>query len=95
MRKILDITKVNVGIEGVEKVNALYASEMQTQNQHSLPKIFNENGVSLRDLLTEKYALWFDLRPSADPSLHGKGVNLQNTSEGVTLKIYHDWEWQA
>ena len=25
----LDITKVNIGIEGVEKVNALYASGMQ------------------------------------------------------------------
>ena len=30
--KNLDITKVNIGIEGVEKVNALYSSGMQTHN---------------------------------------------------------------
>ena len=30
--KSLDITKVNIGIEGVEKVNALYASGMEKWN---------------------------------------------------------------
>ena len=85
----LDITKVNIGIEGVEKVNALYASGMQTHNTYDqIVKVFNENGVSLRDFLTEKYALCFDLRPSMDNSLHGNGANLQNTSEGVTLEIH-------
>ena len=50
--------------------------------------MFKENGLSLRDFLTEKYALCFDLRPSTDPLLHGNGANLQNTSEGVTLEIH-------
>ena len=63
--KNLDITKVNIGIEGVEKVNALYASGMQTHNTYDqILKSFKENGVTLRDFLTEKYALCFDLRPS-------------------------------
>ena len=85
----LDITKVNVGIEGVEKVNALYASGMQTHNTYDqIVKVFNENGVTLREFLTKKYALCLDLRPSTDSSLHGNGVNLQNTSEGVTLEIH-------
>ena len=85
----LDITKVNVGIEGVEKVNALYASGMQTHNTYDqIVKVFNENGVTLREFLTEKYALCFDLRPSIDDVLHGNGVNLQNTSEGITLEIH-------
>ena len=85
----LDITKVNIGIEGVEKVNALYASGMQTHNTYDqIVKVFNENGVTLREFLTEKYALCFDLRPSTDSTLHGNGVNLQNTSEGVTLEIH-------
>ena len=89
--KNLDITKVNIinGIEGVEKVNALYASGMQTHNTYDqILKMFNENGVTLGDFLTEKYALCLDLRPSTDPLLHGNGVNLQNTSEGVTLEIH-------
>ena len=87
--KNLDITKVNVGIEGVEKVNALYASGMQTHNTYDqILKSFKENGVNLRDFLTEKYALCFDLRPSTDDALHGNGANLQNTSEGVTLEIH-------
>ena len=87
--KNLDITKVNIGIEGVEKINALYASGMQTHNTYDqILKMFNENGVSLRDFLTEKYALCFDLRPSIDNSLHGNGARLENTSEGVTLEIH-------
>ena len=87
--KNLDITKVNIGIEGVEKVNALYASGMQSENTYDqIVKMFSENGVTLRDFLTEKYALCVDLRPSTDESLHGNGANLQNTSEGVTLEIH-------
>ena len=59
------MTKVNIGIEGVEKVNALYASGMQKENTYDqIVKVFNENGVTLRDYLTEKYALSLDLRPS-------------------------------
>ena len=50
--------------------------------------IFTENGVTLRDYLTEKYALGLDLRPSTDSSLHGNGARLENTSEGVTLEIH-------
>ena len=46
--KNLDITKVNIGIEGVEKVNALYASGLQTHNTYDqILKMFKENGVSL------------------------------------------------
>ena len=87
--KNLDITKVNIGIESVEKVNALYASGMQKENTFDqILKLFNENSVSLGDFLTEKYALCFDLRPSVDHTLHGNGANLQNTSEGVTLEIH-------
>ena len=87
--KNLDITKVNIGIEGVEKVNALYASGMQTHNTYDqIVKVFNENGVTLREFLTEKYALCFDLRPSIDDVLHGNGARLENTSEGITLEIH-------
>ena len=60
--KNLDITKVNIGIEGVEKMNALYASGMSKENAYDqILKMFSENGVDLRDFLTEKYALCIDL----------------------------------
>ena len=87
--KNLDIAKVNIGIEGVEKFNALYASGMQTHNTYDqILKCFKENGVTLQDFLTEKYALFFDLRPSVDDALHGNGANLQNTSEGLTSEFH-------
>ena len=88
--KNLDITNVKIGIEGVEKVNALYASGMQKENTFDqILKLFNDsNGVSLGEFLTNKYALCIDLRPSVDSTLHGNGANLQNTSEGVTLEIH-------
>ena len=79
----------NIGIEGVEKVNALYASGMKNDNNYDqILKSFNENGVTLWDFLTEKYALCFDLRHSVDDALHGNGARLENTSEGVTFEIH-------
>ena len=42
--KSLDITKVNIGIEGVEKVNALYASGMEKSVSYThltLPTIYS------------------------------------------------------
>ena len=70
-------------------MNALYASGMQRENTYDqIVKIFHGNGVTLREFLTEKYALWFDLRPSTDFSLHGNGANPQNTSKGLTLEIH-------
>ena len=87
--KNLDITRVNIGIEGVEKVNALYASGMEKQNTYDqILKLFDSDDVSLGSFLTEKYGLCFDLRPSVDASLHGNGARMENTSEGVTLEIH-------
>ena len=43
--------------------------------------------VSLSDYLTNKYALWLDLRTSDDDKLHGSGRRIENTSEGITLQI--------
>ena len=87
--KNLDITKVNIGIEGVNVDKALYTSDMQKENTYDqIVKVFNENGVTLREFLTEKYALCLDFRPSTDSSLHGNGVKLHNTREGVRLTIH-------
>ena len=62
---------------------------MQKENTYDqIVKVFNENGVTLREFLTEKYALCLDFRPSTDSSLHGNGVKLYNTNQGMTLTIH-------
>ena len=43
--------------------------------------------VSLREFLTSNYTLWLDLRTMDDDQLHGSGLGIENTSEGVTNQI--------
>jgi hypothetical protein len=38
----------------------------------------------------DKFALWVDLRSTEDVSLHGSGLRLQNTKDGVQLSIKRD-----
>ena len=43
--------------------------------------------VTVREYLTEKYALWLDMRTNDDDSLHGSGRRIENASEGITIQI--------
>ena len=43
--------------------------------------------VTLGEFLTNKYALWVDLRTSDDDKLHGSGRKLENINDGITLQI--------
>ena len=43
--------------------------------------------VTIGDLLTNKYAMWIDLRTSDDDKLHGCGRRLENINDGITPKI--------
>lgn len=43
--------------------------------------------VTVGEFLTSKYALWLDLRVTDDDELHGSGLRLLNTSEGIVLHI--------
>jgi len=40
------------------------------------------------EFLTEKYALCLDCRPSIDNDMHGNGVELKNTTDGITIEIH-------
>jgi len=82
--KNLDVTKVNVTVEG--KPNQLYAQGLLKEN--TIVKLFHENGVSMGEFLTEKYALCLDCRPSIDNAMHGNGVELKNTTDGITIEIH-------
>jgi len=85
--KNLDITKVNVIIEG--KPNQHYAQGLSKENTWSeIVKLFKENGVSMGEFLTTKYALLLDLHPSVDNKMHGNGIELRNTTDGLTIEIH-------
>ena len=43
--------------------------------------------VSLAQYLTDKYALWLDMRSTDDDQLHGSGRRVENASEGITIQI--------
>ena len=43
--------------------------------------------ISLGEFLTTKHCLWLDLRTTDDDQLHGRGRQVENASEGVTIQI--------
>ena len=79
------ITRVGVNINGVP--NKVYSQGLDP------PAIYGEvvrryqNFVSPEKFFGNKYALWVDLRTSDDNNIHGQGLKLQNTQDGVTLEI--------
>lgn len=48
--------------------------------------------VSLGQFLTNKFALWLDMRTTDDDNLHGSGRRIENASEGVTIQISKEAE---
>ena len=85
--KNLDVKEVSVTIEGAP--NQLYSSGLQKEDTwYEIQKIFqDENEITIGGFLTTKYALSIDLRPSIDSRLHGSGIRLANTAEGLTIEI--------
>ena len=43
--------------------------------------------LSVKEYLTDKYALWLDFRTIDENMLHGKGRKVKNALEGITLHI--------
>ena len=87
--KNLDIEKLMVIMEG--KPNHLYASGMLKENTFDeIQKLFPDidADVTIGEFLTSKYALCLDLRPSIDKTLHGAGLRLENTSEGLKIELH-------
>ena len=93
------IQKVSVIVEG--KPNQLYAQGMRSFEQYDeICKYFTEgknpneiqkhlqlHNVSVREYLTDRYALWLDFRTIDENALHGMGRRIENASEGITLQI--------
>ena len=93
------IQKVSITVEG--KPNQLYSQGMRSFEQYDeAHKYFAEGrlvndvqaqlqlyNVSLREYLTNKYALWLNFRTIDENELHGMGRRIENASEGITLQI--------
>ena len=95
------ITKVEVTVERVP--NELYAQNMEYRHQYdeivkhfaegqlkeagAIQKDLQLHNVNIASYYTDKYALWLDFRTIDDNRLHGSGIRLENTSEGICLQI--------
>ena len=97
------ITKVEMTIEGVpnqlysqgmkgyqqwDEINKYFAlTSKRNKTTDSVLKDVCLSDMTLGKYLTNKYALWLDLRSTDDNTLHGSGRKIENASEGVTIQI--------
>ena len=83
--------------------NELYAQNMEYRHQYdeivkhfaegrlkeagAIQKDIQLHNVNIASYYTDKYALWLDFRTIDDNRLHSSGRQLENTSEGIRLRI--------
>ena len=95
------ITKVEITVEGVP--NELYAQNMEYRHHYdeivkhfaegrlkeagTIKKDLQLHNVDIASYYTDKYALWLDFRTIDDNRLHGSVRRLENTSEGIRLRM--------
>ena len=80
------ITSINIDVDGVP--NRLYSKGMIPSDLwESVKKRFGRDGVKEKDFYADKFALWVDMRTHPDNGIHGGGLALNNTQDGVKLEI--------
>ena len=86
-----DITKVSVTVNGSpNKIynNGIEAQDMWQENSRYFhPKDVTSKMYPTRFYTDNKFGLFIDLRSMLDTPLHGSGVRLVNTKDGVFLEI--------
>ena len=83
-----DITSVKIDIDGVP--NMLYSRGMISTDLYKsiLQRFTGDTSVKEKDFYTnDKFALWIDLRTHSDNNIHGSGLALRDTRDGVKLEI--------
>ena len=82
-----NITSVNFNIDGVP--NKLFSNGMVPSDfWQSLNNRFNtKDTLKESDFYADKFALWIDLRSNPDNVIHGSGLFLNNTRDGVKNEI--------
>ena len=87
-----DITKVSVTVNGSPiKIynNGIDAKNLWLEiSLYFQPKEVPSKMDLIRFYADKKLRLFIDLRSMADTKMHGSGVRLVNTTDGVFLKIY-------
>ena len=84
-----DITSVKIDIDGVP--NMLYSRGMIPADLYKsiLQRFTGDTSVKEKDFYTnDKFALWIDLRSHSDNNIHGSGLALRDTRDGVKLEIH-------
>ena len=61
--------------------------KQKDNNTNEVQKHLQLHNVSLREYLTDGYALWLDFRMLDENELHGTGRRIENASEGITLQF--------
>jgi hypothetical protein len=82
-----NITKVDINVDGMP--NKLYSKGMIPSDFWT--SITNKMGltdnITQKDFYNDKFALWIDMRTYPDDSIHGNGLVLNNTKDGVKIEI--------
>ena len=84
------IKSVDVSVEGVN--NQLYDKGMKPYDAYIAAQRYFANtqrqpDVTLGEFFTDKFSLFFDFRTSPENGLHGGGIQLKNTTDGINLHI--------
>ena len=81
------ITSIKINVDGMP--NRLYSKGMvATDFWESAKKRFGMEVVKQKDFYADnKFALWIDLRSHPDNSIHGGGMVLNNTRDGVKIEM--------
>ena len=82
-----DIKSININIDGMP--NRLFSKGMVPSDfWESIKRRMGGSGkVKEEDFYTDKFALWIDLRTFSDNGIHGGGLHINTTRDGVKLEI--------
>ena len=82
-----NIKSININIDGMP--NRLFSKGMVPSDFWEAIKIRmgGAGKVKEEDFYTDKFALWIDLRTFPDNGIHGGGLHVNNTRDGVKLEI--------
>ena len=82
-----DIKSININIDGMP--NQLFSKGMvPTDFWEAIKRRMGQKGtLKEEDFYVDKFALWIDLRTFPDNGIHGGGLHVNNTRDGVKLEI--------
>jgi hypothetical protein len=81
------LTDVSINVDGMP--NKLYSKGMKKTDfwQAIVNKMGLSDNITQKDFYDNKFALWIDLRTHPSDELHGGGLMLNSTKDGVKLEI--------